>query len=95
MIQSTCVVRLRQLDLVIEALAEPEPEPVVWIRHENEWVGLAPKERLPIETPKPDVSKPLTEEQINTLWVNQGSSKISFARAIERAHGIKPTEENT
>ena len=43
----------------------------------------------------PAARKPLTEEQINTLWVNQGKSKISFARAIERAHGIKPTEENT
>ena len=52
------------INKIREALAEqPEPKPVVWIRHENKWVGLAPKEHLPIETPRPDARKPLTDEQ--------------------------------
>ena len=70
---------------------KPEPKPVVWIRHENEWVGLAPKERLPIETPRPDARKPLTDEQISGIVQSMSAytwDAHTFARAIERAHGI-------
>ena len=72
-------------------LALPEPKPVVWIRHENEWVGLAPKERLPIETPRPDARKPLTDEDISAIV--QSMSVYTWdahmlARLIEKAHGI-------
>lgn len=81
-----------------EALAEPEPKPVVWIRHENEWVGLAPKERLPIETPRPDARKPLSYMEACTfiaLNIEGGaeslemqSQLVDLIRAVERAHGI-------
>lgn len=75
-----------------EALAEqPEPKPVVWIRHENEWVGLAPKERLPINTPRPDARKPLTDEQISAIVQSMSAytwDAHMLARAIERAHGV-------
>ena len=84
-------------------LALPEPKPVVWIRHENEWVGLAPKERLPIETPRPDARKPLTDYQIRQIdelvWKELtyeektlGQFALKMARAIERAHGIGDKE---
>ena len=79
-------------------LALPEPKSVVWIRHENEWVGLAPKERLPIETPRPDARKPLSYMEACTfiaLNIEGGaeslemqSQLVDLIRAVERAHGI-------
>lgn len=68
-----------------KALAEPEPKPVVWIRHENEWVGLAPKDRLPIETPRPDARKPLTDEQIDAEFNRECWVTVVFA---DGARGI-------
>lgn len=86
------------INKIREAMAEqPEPKPVVWIRHENEWVGLAPKEHLPIHTPRPDARKPLTDDEIDTLadatpgdTIDSVTSTwhIRLARAIEKAHGI-------
>lgn len=82
------------INKIREAMAEqPEPKPVVWIRHENEWVGLAPKERLPINTPRPDARQPLTEPELNAIeptWPNEWNydDVLVFVRAIERAHGI-------
>lgn len=81
----------REIERLREALAEPEP--VAWL---SEGGDVSRSKRYmdemgficePLYT-APPARKPLTEEQINTLWVNQGSSKINFARAIERAHGI-------
>lgn len=83
-------------------LALPEPKSVVWIRHENEWVGLAPKERLPIETPRPDARKPLSYMEACTfiaLNIEGGaeslemqSQLVDLIRAVERAHGIGSEE---
>lgn len=64
---------------------KPEPKPVVWIRHENEWVGLAPKERLPIETPRPDARKPLTDEEIDAEFDRECWVTVVFA---DGARGI-------
>lgn len=86
----------REIKRLREALAEPEPKPVVWIRHENEWVGLSPKERLPIETPRPDARNPLTDEQIDKIIASNVTITDKYLleavhmaiREVEAAHGI-------
>lgn len=87
----------KEIKRLREALAEPEPEPVVWIRHENEWVGLAPKKRLPINTPRPDARKPLPDERVDQIIANNvtitdrnlhGAVYLAI-REVEAEHGIK------
>ena len=86
-------------DALRAALAQPEPEPVLW----EIWprMGGAPyySRKKPADTDyveftplyaAPPQRKPLTEEEIENLgplsftWRDM----VQFARAIERAHGI-------
>ena len=69
----------------------------------EDWDNIDPQWRWmyqPLYTTPPQPSaiarKPLTDEQINTIWHNSNPTNFearSFARAIEAAHGIK--EKNT
>jgi len=88
----------------------PQPaqqEPVAWMY--EDMMGLVgvrvQKEKpivarpvTPLYTSPPAQRKPLTDEQMWSLWNSQGddameqTAAITFARAIEAAHGIK---ENT
>ena len=87
-----------------EALAQPEQEPVTWrykivdVFGRPAWTLKTPKsdtrvlESQPLYT-NPPQRKPLTDEEIILIVAECASSHqhtdIHFARAIERAHGIK------
>jgi len=74
-----------------KTISKLDPKEMVWIHQPPGMPPILCKEPVFGAVPvcaTPPARKPLTDEQINTLWVNQGSSKINFARAIERAHGI-------
>ena len=92
---------LRTIDAIIaikKVLAQPEPEPRVWIDHRvHAWPDCFvmqpdPPHTSPLYT-SPPKREPLTDEEIETYrymidWT-AGWSYIEFARAIEAAHGIK------
>ena len=87
-----------------EALAQPEQEPVTWrykivdVFGRPAWTLKTPKsdtrvlESQPLYTTPPQ-RKPLSDEEIILIVADCASSHqhtdIHFARAIERAHGIK------
>ena len=79
-----------------KALAQPEQEPVAWvyngILHEFDPSEFATSEVKPLYTAPPK-RKPLTDEEIILIVAECAASHqhtdIHFARAIERAHGIK------
>ena len=87
-----------------EALAQPEQEPVTWrykivdVFGRPAWTLKTPKsdtrvlESQPLYTTPPQ-RKPLTDEEIILIVAECAASHqhtdIHFARAIERAHGIK------
>lgn len=85
-----------------EALAQPEPEPVAWMDREGdlykmpEIEGWAPPHTM-LYTHPPQ-SKPLTKEALDKIigevigWNSAYGPEESFARAIERAHGIGEKE---
>jgi hypothetical protein len=68
------------LDDLRAAIAEPAPvptqEPVAW-----KWATP-----LCLYTASPQT--PMTEEQITEAWVSHGMNVMTFARAVERYHGI-------
>jgi hypothetical protein len=78
------------------ALAEPEQEPVAHIGNEGQvmWFKKPAYQSMLYTAPTP--RKPLTDEEIDAVTVEQwGEMKgyplaahRAFARAIERAHGI-------
>ena len=84
------------------ALAEQQAEPVAWGMAQKDGLILdviCPEEHqshegeytIPLYTTSPQ-SKPLTDEQIDDIWVEhgcEGEDAYGFARAIEAAHGIK------
>ena len=94
----------RAITAIEEALAQPEQEPVAW-RYKildyfgrPVWTFKTPKtdirvfESQPLYTSPPQ-RKPLSDEQIILIVAECAASHqhtdIHFARAIERAHGIK------
>ena len=88
-------------DAIKEALAQPEQEPVAYVKtviealYENsDPVSVEAAELLERITTPPQ-RKPLTDEEIRSIW-NDGDcyEEIAFARAIEAAHGITE-EKNT
>ena len=82
-----------------DRLAQPEQEPVAW-----QWLGSAHfRKQIPRDADVtawnplytlPPQRKPLTNEEMWQLWNSQGDdameqqAAITFARAIEAAHGI-------
>ena len=94
----------RAITAIKEALAQPEQEPVTWrykivdVFGRPAWTLKTPKsdtrvlESQPLYTTPPQ-RKPLTDEEIILIVADCASSHqhtdIHFARAIERAHGIK------
>jgi len=71
---------------------EKKLEPVAW--KDRTYGNLHHQDfgnSIPLYTTPPQ-RKPLTEEQIQAIWVKtleSGSSPNAFARAIEAAHGIR------
>ena len=82
-----------------EALAQPEQEPVAWIDEYGNAFPLAAKQYSVVGKhwkplyATPPQRKPLTDEQINDIAknyaLNNPTTPLHFARAIEAAHGIK------
>ena len=94
----------KAITAIKEALAQPEQEPVTWrykivdVFGRPAWTLKTPKsdtrvlESQPLYTTPPQ-RKPLTDEEIILIVAECAASHqhtdIHFARAIERAHGIK------
>ena len=92
------------LRMAADLLAQPEQEPVTWrykivdVFGRPAWTLKTPKsdtrvlESQPLYTTPPQ-RKPLTDEEIILIVAECAASHqhtdIHFARAIERAHGIK------
>ena len=72
-------------------------EPVAWMTHGNDLLPLFHKNKQaafgwganprPLYTTPPK-REPLTDEEISMIFIYCGRDKETFARAIERAHGI-------
>ena len=95
--------------LLRELAAEPQGEPAAWIQPDHlQKARVAPflcrveptkrmSDFVPLYIHPPQQRKPLTREQIDTVWSSLGSFTDResdyriFARAIERAHGIGET----
>ena len=86
-----------------KALAQPEQEPVAWMMPDGKTVDKWALQFYGGQVGKPlyvtpPQRKPLSDEEMWSLWNSQGIDEmnqqeaIAFARAIEAAHGIK---ENT
>ena len=94
----------RAITAIEEALAQPEQEPVVWMyqdksthkvwiqKHMRDFVDHGQTYETPLYTTPPQ-RKPLTDQEIILIVADCAASHqhtdIHFARAIERAHGIK------
>jgi len=91
----------KEIAAIKEALAQPEQEPVAWMRQDGQKVTTASDRHnypdyetrysIPLYTTPPQ-RKPLSEEEIGAILegVNAyGTRLYTFARAIEAAHGIK------
>lgn len=84
------------IDEVSAALAEQPAEPVAWqgVYDPTDLYWRKPPQTdvRPLYTaPQPGKRVPLTEEQIDALWLDSISGPLTatkFARTIERAHGI-------
>ena len=85
------------------ALEQPEPEPVAWMLGDKfykvkqcRFFSKNPGEKIPGQIPlyaAPPQRRPLTDEEIQKMrhlidWTAEWTY-ITFARAIEAAHGIK------
>ena len=79
----------RAFQIIREALAEPEQEPVAWY-DKHGMITHDCFERVAPLYATLQTRKPLTDEQIEDLYFDKFSmSELkAFARAIERAHGI-------
>ena len=83
-------------EAIREALAQPEQEPVAWydpeVMNEDRGISWTPGQfhTAPLYT-SPQQRKPLTDEEIETIWQNTSPyyDHQDFARDIEAAHGIK------
>jgi hypothetical protein len=89
-------------DILRAALAQPEPEPVAW-RFQSAVGGWAYGSQPPLGSKypayplytAPQQRKPLTDEDIDRIdacidkFTPLREGKRLFARAVERAHGIK------
>ena len=78
------------LKQIAEALAQPEQEPVACV----EYIPCCTDQTCPkCKAATPPQRKPLTDEEIILIVAECAASHqhtdIHFARAIERAHGIK------
>lgn len=94
----------KAITAIKEALAQPEQEPIGWASdiefdslttfcsHEEKGVLGTAGLKIPLYTTPPQ-RKPLTDDEILTVARNHYNphqrAEISFARAIEAAHGIK------
>ena len=88
----------RAFEALRAALAEPAQEPVASIyitpegeREFDDWRCDLPVGRTELYAAPPQ-RKPLTDEQIDDIWVEhgcEGEDAYGFARAVETAHGIK------
>lgn len=84
-------------DAIKEALAQPEQEPVAYIRvsktgHVMACAKTGDFYSLPHKTllyTAPPQRKPLSDEEIERIYDRYGGNMTNCARAIERAHGIK------
>ena len=91
--------RLKVRQLGKEALAQPEQKPVAYTNGTDvilakHWTADYPPEGWePLGYTAPPQRKPLTDEEILTVardhYNPHQRPEISFARAIEAAHGIK------
>ena len=91
----------RALDVLRDALVEPEQEPVAWMVYTLDGKSVCVTDNpadftdqhkaLPLYTAPPQ-RKPLTDVAIGDIYVQwdatPGVSHADFARAIEQAHGI-------
>jgi len=75
---------------------EDKPTPTYWINFNaatGEPVGSFVCESelasIPLWADPPIKRKPLSDETLWEMWVESPSDVLRFARAIERAHGIK------
>ena len=80
-----------------EALAQPEQEPVAWMREDEDCTDCIVWEQteehtIPLYTSPPQ-RKPLTDEQLIAAYESEQQGRygdhIRSLRAIEAAHGIK------
>jgi hypothetical protein len=83
----------KEFDTLRAALAQPEQDPVAWIRNEG---GLFGSDWTPLYTNSPQ-RKPMTDMAIERAYDELLSQPmreqdkrviVNFARAIEKAHGI-------
>ena len=88
-------IALALVETEIEALAQPEQEPVAWMKaNDTEWsISFFEEDGyVPLFTTPPQ-RKPLTDEQIEAIAKNYAlgnpTTPLHFVRAIEAAHGIK------
>lgn len=89
--------RLTDVQQEMEATCQEcrQVEPVAWINY-NAATGCETIDRdchselasTPLYATPPSQRKPLTDEQISEIFISHGRDKETFARAIERAHGI-------
>ena len=87
--------QLLQMVSDMRVAQQPAPEPVAWngdciLGHCNSPAGCENSEACRAGSAPPQ-RKPLTEEEIDTLWrapMSADWEHREFARAIERAHGI-------
>lgn len=81
---------------------QPEQEPVAWIAtgigggtavgwYEKDIVNLPKGTKLYLHPPK---REPLSEEEIQTLWLLRDTNFTQIVRRIEKAHGIGVADEN-
>jgi hypothetical protein len=99
---------MNAVQILREALAQPEPEPVAWMIYTLDGASVCVTDSpsdftseyraLPIYATPPQ-RKPLTDAEITELLsqsagidVKLNGGDLLFARAIERAHGIGEKE---
>jgi|Laugrefabdmm15dn_1035133.scaffolds.fasta_scaffold08863_9 hypothetical protein len=98
---------MNAVQILREALAQPEPEPAAWLLEAYDINEHKTLKRLVFERPNvnpgiritpyythPPQRKPLTDEEIDQLsrtMVKGGKSVNWLCRAIEQAHGIGET----
>jgi hypothetical protein len=89
--------RLSAMEILRTALAEPEQEPVAWLQRRfvdsfpavgYETCDAKDYGAIPVYTHPPQ-RKPLSDEKVWDIYYEMiQDDRLSFARAIERAHGI-------
>ena len=88
--------QMNAITALSKALEQPEQELVGEVlneRGEIDYISYVPPVGTRLYTTLPAAQrKPLTDEQIEEIWVEhgcEGEDACGFARAIEAAHGIK------